>query len=52
MEGITSLDYRHAKRVFKNLNNKNISDHDDIFMLKAHQQISEKRCLEKYYSCD
>ena len=31
MEGITSLDYRHAKRVFKNLNNKNISDHDDLY---------------------
>ena len=32
MEGITSLDYRHAKRVFENLNNKNISDHDYFYV--------------------
>ena len=27
MEGITNVDYRHAKRVFKNFNNKNIGDY-------------------------
>ena len=30
MEDITDVDYRHAKRVFKNLNNKNLGDHHDL----------------------
>ena len=30
MENITSIDYRHAKRVFKNFNNKNIGDYHDF----------------------
>ena len=32
MENITSVDYRHAKRVFKNFNNKNISDYHDLYV--------------------
>ena len=27
MEDITDVDHRHAKRVFKNLNNKNLGDY-------------------------
>ena len=30
MENITSVDYRHAKRAFKNFNNKNIGDYHDL----------------------
>ena len=32
MEGITSVDYRHAKRVFKNFNNKNIGDYHNLYV--------------------
>ena len=30
MENITDVDYKHAKRVFKNLNNKNLGDYHDL----------------------
>ena len=30
MEKITDVDYRHAKRVFKNLNNKNLGDYHNL----------------------
>ena len=30
MEDNTDVDYRHAKRVFKNLNNKNLGDYHDL----------------------
>ena len=30
MEDITDADHRHAKRVFKNLNNKNLGDYHDL----------------------
>ena len=30
MENITDVDYRHAKRVFKSLNNKNLDDYHDL----------------------
>ena len=30
MDDITDVDYRHAKRVFKNLNNKNVGDYHDL----------------------
>ena len=32
MEDITDVDYRHAKRVFKNLSNKNLGDHHDLYV--------------------
>ena len=32
MENITDFDYRHAKRVFKNLNNKNLGDYHDLYV--------------------
>ena len=32
MEGITDVDHRHAKRVFKNLSNKNLGDYHDLYV--------------------
>ena len=32
MENSTDVDYRHAKRVFKNLNNKNLGDYHDLYV--------------------
>ena len=32
MEDITDVDYRHAKRVFKNLSNKNLGDYHDFYV--------------------
>ena len=30
IEDITDINHRHAKRVFKNLNNKNLGDYHDL----------------------
>ena len=32
MEDITDVDYRHAKRVFRNLSNKNLDDYADVYV--------------------
>ena len=32
MEDITDVDHRHAKRVFKNLNNKNLGNYHDLYV--------------------
>ena len=32
MEDITDVDYRHAKRVFKNLSNKNLGNYRDLYV--------------------
>ena len=32
MEDITDVDYRHAKRVFKNLNNRILGDYHNLFV--------------------
>ena len=32
MGNITSVDYRHAKRLLKNFSNKNIGDHHDLYV--------------------
>ena len=32
MEDRTDVDHRHAKRVFKNLNNKNLGDYHDLYV--------------------
>ena len=32
MEDITDVDHRHAKRVFKNLSNKNLDDYHDFYV--------------------
>ena len=31
MKDITDVDHRHAKRVFKNLNNKSLGDYHDLY---------------------
>ena len=31
-ELITDVDYRHAKRIFKNFNNKNLGDYHDLYV--------------------
>ena len=32
MEDITEVDHRHAKKVFKNLNNKHLGDYHDLYV--------------------
>ena len=32
MEDITEVDHRHAKSVFKSLNNKNLDDYHDLYV--------------------
>ena len=32
MEDTANIDHRHAKRVFENLNNKNLSDYHDLYV--------------------
>ena len=32
MEGITDVDYRHGKKVFKNFSNKNLGDYHDLYV--------------------
>ena len=32
IEDITDIDHRHAKRVFKNLSNKNLGDYHDLYV--------------------
>ena len=32
MEDITDVDYRHAKRVFKNFSNKHLGDYHDLYV--------------------
>ena len=32
MGDITDVDYRHAKRVFKSLNNKNLGDYHNLYV--------------------
>ena len=34
MEVMTDVDYRHAKRVFKDFNNKNLGDYHDLYVKK------------------
>ena len=32
MEDITDVDHRHAKKVFKSLNNRNFGDYHDLYV--------------------
>ena len=32
IEDVTDADHRHAKRVFKEFNNKNLSDYHDLYV--------------------
>ena len=52
MENITDVDHRHAKRVFKSLNNKNLGDYYDFYvqsdtlLLQICLKILEKNVLK------
>ena len=54
MEDITDVDYRHAKRVFKNLNNKNLGDYHDLHVQSAMLLLADvfenfrNKCIEIY----
>ena len=54
MEGVTSVDYRHAKRVFKNLNDKNIGDYQYLYVksntlfLTDISQNFRNKCIKIY----
>ena len=55
MKNITDVDHRHAKRVFKNLNNKNLGDlyHDlyvesDTLLLADVFENFRNKCIEIY----
>ena len=54
MQDITDFDYRHAKRVFKSLNNKNLGDYhglyvqSDILLLANGFENFKNKCIEMY----
>ena len=54
MEDITDVDYRHAKRVFKNLNNKNLGDYHDLYVQSDTLLLADvfekfrNKCIEIY----
>ena len=54
MDNITDIDYRHSKRVFKNLNNKNFGDYydlyvqSDILLLPDISENFRNKCIEIY----
>ena len=54
MEDITDIDHMHAKRVFKNLNNKDLGDYHDMYaqgdtlLLADIFENVRKKCIEIY----
>ena len=51
MENITSIDYRHAKRVFKNFNNKNIGCYYNLYVRSDTLLLADvfrNNCIEIY----
>ena len=54
MENITNSDYRHAQRVFKTSNNKNLGDYHDLYvqsdvlLLADVFENSKNQCLKTY----
>ena len=54
MEDITNVDYRHAKRVFKNFNNKNQDDNQDLYVQNDTLLLADvfenfrSKCIEIY----
>ena len=54
MEDITYVDYRHAKKVFKNFNNKNLGDHHDMYVQSDTLLLADvfanfrNKCIEIY----
>ena len=54
MEDITDVDYRHAKKVFKNFNNKSLSDYHDFYAQSDTLLLADvfenfrNKCIEIY----
>ena len=54
MEGITDVDYRYAKRDFKNFNNKNLGDYHDFYVQSETLLLADafgnfrNKCIEIY----
>ena len=54
MEDITDVDHGHAKRVFKNLNNKNLGDYHDLYVQSDALLLADvfdnfrNKCIEIY----
>ena len=54
MENIISVDCRHAKRVFKDFNNKNIGDYHDLYVRSDTLLLADvfknfrNKCIKKY----
>ena len=54
MEDITGVDYRHAKRVFKIFNNKNIGEYHDLYVKRDTLLLADvfeffrNKCIEIY----
>ena len=54
MEDITDVDHRHAKGVFKNLNDKNLGDYHDLYIQSDTLLLADvfenfrNKCIEIY----
>ena len=54
MEDITDIDYRHAKRVYKEFNNKNLGDFHDLYVQSNTSLLADvfenfrNKCIEMY----
>ena len=54
MENSTDVDYRHARRVFKNLSNKNLDDYHDLYVQSDTLLLADvfesfrNKCIEIY----
>ena len=54
IENITDRDHKHAKRVFKSFNNKNLGDYHDLYVQSDTLLLADifenfrKQCIEIY----
>ena len=54
MKDVTDVDYRHAKKIFKNFNNKNLSDDHDFYVQSDALLLADifdnfrNKCIEIY----
>ena len=54
MENITDVNYRHAKRVFKNFNKKNLGDYHDLYVQSDNLLLADvfenlrNKCIKIY----
>ena len=54
MEDITDVDYRHAKRVLKNFNNKNTGQYHDLYVQSDTSLLADvfenfrNKCIDIY----